>query len=204
MPSLDTGKVARSGCTPLTCSPRHSHRVDIASAFVSFVHRALSGLPRRTPYLLRLASQNSKDDYVQALITYVCSPVLESNGGGASDDGDPDDPRSSSSTSTDAGYEITLKRFGLQILQAVIERAPPVSEGEESLTGRWQPGWGRRWTWGARDGQHGTGIDEDATRLERVRLEVVHDKVTSFIFERFELFVCWLARRCWRWDWFQL
>lgn len=115
--------------------------------------------------------QSSSDEYLRALIGYVCSPVLESlTSTGVHASETSSDPKSSSSSSTDATPEIALKRFGLQILQAVIEKAPAVPDGEDDLPGMWQA---RPEAGGAAVRRHhnrrGPTVDEDAIRLERVR-----------------------------------
>lgn len=118
-----------------------------------------------------MGAQSSRDEYLRALIRYVCSPVLESlTSTGVDGSETSSDSKSSSSSSTDATPEIALKRFGLQILQAVIEKAPAVPDGDSDLPGMWQAG---PETGGAAVRRHhnrrGPTVDEDAMRLERVR-----------------------------------
>ena len=91
--------------------------------------------------------QPSRDENVRALIGYVCSAPLDSE----TDDSalisgnravDKDYPTRKSAA--DAGPETSLKRFGLKILRAIIETAPAVGDGSESLSGVWQAGDSKR------------------------------------------------------------
>lgn len=68
----------------------------------------------------------------------------------------------------DAGPEIALKRFGLQILRAVIETAPPEGDGAKGLPGMWQAGGGAGSGVTANDGRGGQKVDEEAIKLARV------------------------------------
>ena len=65
--------------------------------------------------------QASRDDHVRALINYVCAPAAGSEGGSMALAGAVAPSRMQAA---DAGPEIALKRFGLQILRAVIETSP--------------------------------------------------------------------------------
>lgn len=73
-------------------------------------------------------------------------------------DGDYPERRSAA----DAGPEVTLKRFGLQILRAIIETAPSIGDGSESLPGIWQAGGGQGSGIGNSEGRRGRLIDEVA------------------------------------------
>lgn len=71
-------------------------------------------------------------------------------------------------SAADAGPEIALKRFGLQILRAVIETAPPAGDGTEGLPGVWQAGGGMGSGVSANEGRRGKKVDEEAIRVDRV------------------------------------
>lgn len=71
--------------------------------------------------------------------------------------------------SADAGPEYALKRFGLQILRAVIETAPPAGDGTEGLPGVWQAGGGAGSSISSNEGRRGRRVDEEAIRVDRVR-----------------------------------
>ena len=68
----------------------------------------------------------------------------------------------------DAGPEIALKRFGLQILRAVIETAPPEGDGAKGLPGMWQAGGGAGSGVSANEGPGGRKGDDEAMQLARV------------------------------------
>lgn len=78
---------------------------------------------------------------------------------------------SHSKPAADAGPEIALKRFGLQILRAVIETAPPMGDGSEGLPGVWQAGSGAGSGVGTTEGRRGRNVDEETIRLNRVSCE---------------------------------
>lgn len=125
-----------------------------------------SPLPKHEPWIsFPTKPQPSQDESVQALIAYVCSPPADSetddsaliSGGRA--DGDYPERKSAA----DAGPEVALKRFGLQILRAIIDMAPSVGDGSESLPGIWQAGGGQGGGIGSSEGRRGRLIDEVAT-----------------------------------------
>ncbi|CAN0526825.1 unnamed protein product, partial [Ectocarpus sp. 12 AP-2014] len=93
-------------------------------------------------------------------------------GSGGSSNSSHHQPSSSSDmqspppSSSSAFAEIGLKRFGLHILRAVIETAPPVGDGSEGLPGMWQAGGGADGGGGVstNEGKRGRKVDEDAIR----------------------------------------
>ncbi|CAN0165193.1 unnamed protein product, partial [Scytosiphon promiscuus] len=139
--------------------------------------------------------KTSRDEHVRALIRYVCSPALNSDGSGGGTNGGAGGAGSignaaaggsagaggsghfqpSSASSPSAGEagpaEIALKRFGLQIIRAVIATAPPAGDGAEGLPGMWQAGGGADGDGGVSTnaGRRGREVDEEARRLDRER-----------------------------------
>lgn len=101
------------------------------------------------------------------MIGYVCAPALAGGGASVASSVKAADP-SHFKPSADAGPENALKRFGLQILRAVIETAPPAGDGAEGLPGVWQAGGGAGSSVSANEGRRGRSVDEEAIRLDRV------------------------------------
>lgn len=113
--------------------------------------------------------KTSRDDYVRALISYVCSPAIHSEYDVSVLDsslGEGADP-SNIKSSADSDPDVVLKRFGLQILRAVIVNAPPVGDGTGGLPGVWQAG-GATGSGVSREAKRGRKLDEKAIRLDRV------------------------------------
>lgn len=73
----------------------------------------------------------------------------------------------------ESGSEIAVKRFGLQVLRAVIETAPPEGDGSKGLPGMWQAGGGAGSGVSVNEGRTGRKVDEEAILLARVSDRVI-------------------------------